>query len=410
MIFNPKVRKAVMAAAALIVILLIVYEGYSWYAHQVKTEKTTAIHIDASYHANGILFRDETVVPGVSEGALNFTVSDGEKVANGTIVASVYDNEDAASLQAQIKNLDENIKQLEAGLDSNYAFTNDVSQLEEEVQKVLYDLVESSETADDKNMGSSYALVNQLRSKKLYVLGKGDGLQSELDLLKAQRSELESRVEGSYQNISSPVAGYFIKQLDGYEGAYNALALDSLTPSSLEESIEKVSKGEDVSIPADAAGKVMTSFSWYYAFNMSEEEAKNLKKGQSANISFSFDTSNAAACTIYKITDAQDGQCTVILKSDIIYDGMLYLRSGEAQIVWKNYSGINISSSAVRVVDGESGVYCRVGNRAVFRKIDIIYEQDDFVVSSQHTDDKDYVQLYDDVITQGNDLYDGKLL
>lgn len=401
--------KIFSALIAVFVVGLILYEGYIWSSGQVKTEKATSIHIDSTYHASGIVIRDETAVTGVSGGALDFIVADGEKVAKNTIIATVYENEEAASLQAQIQSLEDTISQLEAGLDSDYAFTNDVAQLEEEVQKVLYELAEDGQNGADKQMASSYAIINQLRNKKLSILGKNDGLEAELEALRTQKSELEAQAQGAYQHITAPSPGYFIKQLDGYEQAFSSAALEQLTPLTLDTAIAQINAGEGAVLDENA-GKIMTEFRWYYVFNISEEEAKHLKPGQSANISFSFDTSNALAATIERISTPEAGKCMLVLKSDVISEDMLYVRAEEAQIVWKNYSGIDIDAAAVRVVDGESGVFCRVGNRAVFKKIDIVYEQDDFVVSAQHTDDKDYVQLYDDVIIQGKDLYDGKLL
>ena len=95
--------KIFSALIAVFVVGLILYEGYIWSSGQVKTEKATSIHIDSTYHASGIVIRDETAVTGVSGGALDFIVADGEKVAKNTIIATVYENEEAASLQAQIQ-------------------------------------------------------------------------------------------------------------------------------------------------------------------------------------------------------------------------------------------------------------------------------------------------------------------
>ena len=49
------------------------------------------------------------------------------------------------------------------------------------------------------------------------------------------------------------------------------------------------------------------------------------------------------------------------------------------------------------------GAYIKHGEKVIFKKIDPIFQGEDYVVSRVNTD-KDYVQLYDDVIVGGLSL------
>ena len=52
------------------------------------------------------------------------------------------------------------------------------------------------------------------------------------------------------------------------------------------------------------------------------------------------------------------------------------------------------------------GVYIKTMNKVYFRKLDKLYETDDFVISRTYYDNKEgYLELYDDVIVKGKDLY-----
>ena len=53
------------------------------------------------------------------------------------------------------------------------------------------------------------------------------------------------------------------------------------------------------------------------------------------------------------------------------------------------------------------GVYIREGEQVEFRKVDVIYEGSNYVLSAVHTEDPDYLSLYDDIMIEGVDS-DGK--
>jgi hypothetical protein len=87
------------------------------------------------------------------------------------------------------------------------------------------------------------------------------------------------------------------------------------------------------------------------------------------------------------------------------------LRHETAEIVIASHTGLKIPSSALRVNDdGEKGVYVLSGNIAKFRKVNIVYSEDDFVLSRTEEGQEGYVRLYDNIITEGKDLYDGKIV
>ena len=47
------------------------------------------------------------------------------------------------------------------------------------------------------------------------------------------------------------------------------------------------------------------------------------------------------------------------------------------------------------------GVYILKGEQVTFKKIDVIYEGDDYVLSKVHEDDSSYLALYDDIMIEG---------
>lgn len=54
------------------------------------------------------------------------------------------------------------------------------------------------------------------------------------------------------------------------------------------------------------------------------------------------------------------------------------------------------------------GVYVVVNQALEFKKVDIIYDDVGFFISRIDSNDEELVQLYDDIVTEGTDLYEGK--
>ena len=73
---------------------------------------------------------------------------------------------------------------------------------------------------------------------------------------------------------------------------------------------------------------------------------------------------------------------------------------------------MRVSAKALNIVDGVKGVYVKYGNLARFRKITVLYQDDQYILVPEGgkvgTDNE--VRLFDEVIVEGTDLYDGKIL
>ena len=85
------------------------------------------------------------------------------------------------------------------------------------------------------------------------------------------------------------------------------------------------------------------------------------------------------------------------------------LRIENIEIITAEYTGIRINNSAIREIDGNKGVYVLRGNIIQFKKINILSSNEDYSIIEK-VDDSSYVRQYDTIITQGVDLYDGKVV
>ena len=85
------------------------------------------------------------------------------------------------------------------------------------------------------------------------------------------------------------------------------------------------------------------------------------------------------------------------------------LRIEDIEIILNEYNGIRINNSAIREQDGEKGVFVVRGNIVQFKKINIIESNEEYSII-EASQDSSFVREYDTIITQGVDLYDGKVI
>jgi hypothetical protein len=95
-------------------------------------------------------------------------------------------------------------------------------------------------------------------------------------------------------------------------------------------------------------------------------------------------------------------------------------RTENVEVIKGEYTGLKIPREAIRFLDIEEehidengkksesivntkGVYALKGEQVEFKKIDVIYEGSDYVLSAEHQGDSDYISLYDDILIEGVD-------
>ena len=101
-------------------------------------------------------------------------------------------------------------------------------------------------------------------------------------------------------------------------------------------------------------------------------------------------------------------EAVVILSCDEMSEYISSARYYSANIIFNSYDGLKISKDSLRMKDEQKGVYIRMGNQIVFKKVDILYEADGYVISKKGLPDSSYLRIYDEIVVGGKNLYDGK--
>ena len=157
-------------------------------------------------------------------------------------------------------------------------------------------------------------------------------------------------------------------------------------------------------------GKLVDAFNWYILCVIDYKDVASLKVGGKITVEFTGTTAEPLSADVVKINDAADGRTSIILKCNLMNKKYAVLRKNPVKLIFNTYTGYQVNNKAVREINGQKGVYVLNGNIVKFKKINIVYSDSEYSICSVPDGESGYLKQYDEIIVEGTDLYDGKIL
>lgn len=401
---KTSIIKILFIAVALCIFINVGYQIYLSLSNPYETETVYEYTMEDAIPIDGLIFKDETVITGDPTGVVNYLVTNGSHVAVHSEVARIYQNQDDISVTAQIELLNQQIARLSEAQSIGLQET-DLSVIEKEFSHSYDTLIENLQQENLTNLSEETNDITTLLNKKQMITGKVQDFDDSIQLLTDQKKQLESSITSQPQSMIAPAAGYFVDHTDGYEGMLSLDYADSITLSELQELLNQ----DAPPVPAENVAKVITDPTLELVGIVPAKYLINLKTGISCTLRFS-DLGIEVPSTIKSVQlEPNQGDGLLICSIDYMSDRISTARKDHVDAIVKTYDGLRVPKTAVRTNDaGEQGVYVTNNASMNFRKIDIIYENEEYVLSKPHADDSSYLRLYDTIIVQGKDLYDNK--
>ena len=391
-----------LLALALVSVYIIV-QCFVIFRRSYKTETAIKYTLAESITIDGVVAFDSVDVAG--SGDLGYLVQDGERVTNGTTVAEVYTDDSQGLQRERLDRLERTITLLTKSQNST---GSDLSVLTNQTKQALYNLLDKINTAQYSGITDAedtFLLAqNRLQVSTGQTAGFADtiaALQVEYDSIKAQLDAL--------QTITATTNGYFSSTAASPAIAADRQALDDADPATL----QKMLADGFPAAATDRAGQITTGFSWKFYAVCDLDTAARFDNISSVKISVPGKQNTPLSATVEEVTlDKDNGLAKIVLQCQTISAEVLSFGQETAQIDLKTYEGIRIDKEALHIVDGQRGVYVKYGNLQRFLKITTLYENDSYILIPENgkigTDNE--VRLYDEIIVQGTNLQDGKLL
>ena len=408
----------------MVIFALTIGVYFGSYVFQTFNEPYTTTHTYAYTHtesvqANGVLIREEQVIP-AQTGIVELQCSEGERLAVNQVAAYVYESAQAQQDSAELEAIQAEIAVLESvlgagvGVDSTAGLDNEV----------LGAVAALRSAASRQELGELNELIHDVKSslvRRGYTYGEGvtaEQLKTRLQALRGDYNAKSSTTAGTFSRVRARTAGTFSAMVDGLDSVLTPAEARTLTPAVLEELI---AAGAD---RLDAVGKLITDSRWYFAANLPAAVAAELRVGGEALLRFTGDFSQDVAMRVDSISPVQGEQVCVLFSTDRYLGQTTLLRFQSAELVFHSYSGLRVPKQALHMVkyeitDEETGavtqtqtlgVYVLMAGKAEFKPVSVVTESEDFYVVTGTSTGADALRAGDEIIVRAVGLYDGKLM
>lgn len=401
---NSAWTRAVLVIVSAFVILVAVGQIFFVGRSSVKTETALSYNFDEEIPFEAVFLRDESVVYDNSAGVLCYEYEDGIKVGKSTVIARRYKNESDIAYRREIEKLEVQIEMLE---DAEKLLGTDNSQLEAisaQINESHASIINSITSGDFE--GASQYRNNLLCAmcKREITLKESDGYTEKKNALKGRIAELNSLISGGFYDVCAGGAGYFVSGVDGYEGEFGYSDIELLSEDMISEVIENPSKSSNSSI----IGKLVSDYRWRAAAVIDKDKMFGIGTDSKVVVRIG-SSSRLMKVDVVSVRDCSEGKAIYVFECDNLVSQAMSSRTASFKLVLKSYGGLRISKTALRHVNGEVGVYVKRDDTLQFKKVSVEYWGEDYVICKQETGD-DYLKLYDSVVVEGKDLYDGKIV
>ena len=376
---------------------IIFHRGY-------KTETAIAYTMADSVSLQGVVSFDTVRVDG--SGDLGYLVSDGERVTNGTVLAECYTDDSQGLLRERLDRLGRTIDLLSKSQNSS---GSDLSLLTSQTRQALYNLLDKLDTAQYSGITDAEDAFLLAQNRLQVNTGQTEGFTQTIQALQTEYDGIKAQLD-TLQTITATTNGYFSSVSASPAITTDAAQLDAATPAELNDMLQNGFAAAD---NANCAGQIATGFSWKFYTVCDLATADRLDGVSSVKISVPGKQNTPLAATVQELTRDEDaGLAKLVLSCQTVNAEILSFGVETAQIDLKTYEGIRIDKAALHIVGGQRGVYVKYGNLQRFLKITTLYEDENYILIPDNgkvgTDNE--VRLYDEIIVQGTNLQDGKLL
>lgn len=354
---------------------------------------------------DGYLMMSEQVLVSPSVGEALAVRADGERVAVGGEVARVYKAVNGEAYD-ELTELRRRISILEHAA-TTYTSIKNAPQV---LSLIEDNLMRYREAVRDNEMVKALSLRDTILAARAQYQALVSGYSSYEDTiraLKARATILESGLGTVVASVYADAGGYYYRSVDGYETVFSAASVDSLTV----DAFRAMKQAEPASYAGDSrtAGKLITDHTWYVVVETDSATASAFTSGQTYGLRF-LGVDQALDMKLHRtVTSSREDAVLLIFTSNRISPDFSYTRCQRVEITSCTGEGYAVPQKAVRNIDGVTGVYVLDRYVVRFRRISILGEENGMYICDPALTGADCLKLYDSIIVEGNDLYDGKI-
>ena len=396
--FNKFFTKVLGALVIGLLFIIIGGQLYRYINDRHDTKEAVLCSINDNIAFDGIIVRDESVITYTgysSSDIISYNYADGSKVSKGDRLAQIFSTPEEASASSRLAKTEAKIEMLRRAQNpgtTDYVQPESISRKIDDNYKQLVALSNENRFAAFEEQKNDMTFVMNIFN---IISGLSANYNVKISELETEAVKLRQQAASAKGEKLADQTGYFVSYCDGYEDILNKKKALSLTVEDINGVLaEAENRRRDV--PKSSIGKMFTDYSAYIVGVIDSDP----RVTEDSRMKLSSDASD----TIYDVTvvsckDAGDGRSVVVFSCDILDSAIASSRIQSMQLIFDEYSGIKVPRTAIRFLGEDKGVYVILGEDITFKKIEVIYEGSDFVIS-KNTSDDDSLRLYDQILLE----------
>ncbi|MCL1832288.1 MAG: hypothetical protein FWG45_05180 [Oscillospiraceae bacterium] len=344
------------------------------------------------------------------DGVIAYTNKNGARLSNNSVIAVVYPNHEEKYTRQRIEELRLQINVFAEAVKFTDGGGADSAQIEAfsgqlaDVQTKMLRCIAAGEYVESSEYRNRYVGL-QTKINLLRGTVTPEEVAIRIAELEKRVAELEGELSGNLKELLAEDSGWFVSNADGYE---NMLFFDDAKSLSREE-IDDIIRNPSLEIADNVAGKMIDGYRWRMATVVPTSSVVGVAKKQTVELRIGA-FPQAVEAVVIDVREQDDGYTVLVFESEVLNEEFVRNRVASVRLLLDGYSGIRLPQSAVVFnKDGERGVFVRNGTVLEFKKV-IMFRSDDDFVMVENTDEEGYLQLFDDVVVSGSNLYDGRIL
>lgn len=419
---------------SVLILAIVAYVGFLFFSanfgRSIEIESAIYAKTADTIRGDGFIVRNEKYITNNRGGVLSYKVENGDNVSAGQSIADIYANENDAVAQQKIKNINKQITNLQNLGKFYYKESVGLDTINNEIDNQIFTMLGN---VNKRKLTSSQDDTNNLLyyiNEKQIITGQVKSFKNKINDLRAEREEISKSSSTKIGSVQTGMAGYYVSDVDGYEKSINYNKVKDVSVKDL----KKLSKS---SVRSDVIGKIVVDPEWFILCEIDKDQAIALSKVQGekgkVSVSIPFISKENIVASIYSINQGSKSENAVlVLSCDTMSKDISAARKETIEINTTEFSGLKISKRAihedyvekqVKNKDGVmvtkrkkvQGVYVLSGSELLFKEINIVYSSKQYVLCNPKPDEKLLfngvtIQLYDQVVIKGDNLYHGKVI
>ena len=404
---NNSKQYLVMAVIVVVILAFVAVECFNVLNVSLKTQTAYITTVYDTINTQAVIIRDEKAASS-GNGIAVATVADGEKVAAGGSIAMLFSTSEQAQKYANYLELEREREYYIDMVNVSVGSVTDIERLESTIVSDVNGYIRAAAKSDSQGVQSYSRDLNDDFTKRSLLIGEAidfsAGLQEINDKLAA--INVNSCKPSGY--VTAETSGYYSKYTDGCEEAFSYAMVDKLSVDAFENYLSQASAAQGT---VQGSGKIINSYVWYLCCLVKPEDMVGLENGESLEV-YIKSANKSLNCKIVSGAESSVGaeETVLVLSCNEMNSDISSMRLEDIELRVRSYTGVKVDSAAVHELDGEKGVYALVSNIAKWRKADILYTGEDYVILSyKDPENSNGIKLYDEIIIQGKDVKDGKV-